>query len=125
MLPFGQFVFSFPMPVEYLADPNLFMENQLRYDFIIEAFFSGKFLWVSYIHRGEHHTTIFDIKGGKVVTSGKTIGVMPKVYQSGESLLSPLSAGLYLDYWTHLDKMLKQPVSIDGNHLILRWKIKE
>lgn len=125
VLPFGQFVFSSPMPVEYLADANLFMENQLRYDFVMESFFSGKFLWVSYIHNGEHHTTIFDVKGDEVVASGKTIGIMPKVYQSGESLLSPLSADLYLDYWTHLDKMLKQPVSIEDNHLILRWKIKE
>ena len=125
VLPFGQFVFSSPMPIEYFADSNLVLENQFRYDFVMESFFSEKFLWVSYIHNGEHHTTLFDVMGDKVVASGKTVGVMPKVYQSGESLLSPLSADLYLDCWTHLDKMLKQPVSIEDNHLILRWKIKE
>ena len=125
VVPFCQFMFSSPMPAEYIADSNLFNENQFRYDFIIEAFFSERFLWVSYIHNGEHYTAIFDIMGDKVVANGKTRGIMPKVYQSSESLLSPIGADLYLNYWTHLNEMLKQPVSVEDNHVILRWKIKE
>ena len=125
VVPFCRFMFQSSMPVEYFADTNLFMENQFRYDFIIEAFFSERFLWVSYIHKGEHYTAIFDIMGDKVVANGKTRGIMPKVYQSSESLLSPIGADLYLNYWTHLNEMLKQPVSVEDNHVILRWKIKE
>jgi len=125
VVPLCQFVFSSPMPVEYFSDPNLFMENQFRYDFIIEAFFSERFLWVSYIRAGEHHTIIFDIMGDKIVAAGKTIGIMPKVYQSDESLLSPISAEDYLRFWAHLEPMLNRKVSVEDNCLILRWKIKE
>lgn len=125
VVPFCRFTLPSPMPPEYFADTNLFMENQFRYDFIIEAFFSERFLWVSYIHHGEHNTAIFDVVNDKMVANGKTRGFMPKVYQSSESLLSPISADLYLNDWTHLNKMLKQPVSVEDNHLILKWKIKE
>ena len=125
VVPFCQFGFSSPMPIEYFADTNRFMENQMRFDFVMELFFSNKYLWVSYIHNGNHYTKIFDMFGSRMVVGGLTKGIMPKVYQSGESLLSPISAEEYLESWNHLDKMLKDKINIEDNHLILKWKLKE
>lgn len=124
VVPLFKLVFTSPMPTEYFADAGLFMLNQQNYDFLMEAFFSGNFMWVSYIHVGTHCTAIVELASNRVVANGKTIGVLPKVYQSGEYLLSPVSAEDYLMYWTHLDSLQKRNVSFDDNHLILKWKVR-
>lgn len=116
--------FTSPMPIEYFADAGLFMVNQQNYDFLMETFFSGNFMWVSYIHGGGHYTAIVELTGNRVVANGKTIGVLPKVYQSGEYLLSPVSAEEYLKSCEHLDNLQKRTVTFDDNHLILKWKVR-
>ena len=125
VIPYCEFKFTSPIPVEYFSNAGLLMEHQRRYDFVKEAFFSKEYLWVSYIHSGKHRTAIVEMASREIIGNGETRGMFPKVYQSGESLLSPISTEDYLRFWTHLDGMLKQPVSIEDNHLILKWKIKE
>ena len=123
MFLFCNFKLDNPMPMDYFADASVFMEKYRMYDCLMEVFFSGNNLWVSYIHTGVHYTAIIDLITEKVIENGITKGLLPKVFPEKDMILSPISAEEYLENWTHLDKYLKDTVSVEDNHLILKWKI--
>lgn len=124
VVPFCRLGFKSPAPSEHFVDTNLFMAHHRENDYVMEAFFLDDFLWVSYIHVGEHYTALVDMEKNQVISNGRTKGMLPKVYSDGKTALSPLSAEEYLMFWRSLDGFLKKPVAAEDNHLILKWRIK-
>lgn len=117
--------FSNPMPEENFCSWEKFMENQFKYDFIMEAITCGKQHVIAYIHSGKQHIAIVD-ENGKVKINGAYKEVIPTLFDGKDNeLIYPISAESYLSNWKEKVKTRHNKiVSAGDNYLLLRLKVK-
>lgn len=115
--------FDNPMPQEYFSTPTDFMENQFRYDFMMEAIVCADKFLIAYVHEARQHIAIIN-KDGQVEMNGSYTDVFPRLFNGKEGeLLYPISAEDYLSNWK--GKLMTEPsVSAGNNYLLVRLKIR-
>lgn len=116
-----QLAFSEPMPASCFELPDKFMDNQLKYDFLMEALICGDKMFVVYIHKGRQYVAVLELDG-KVFVNGTYSELIPKVFNGCRNeILYPVTSEEFLSSWK--DK-LGNDIKPEDNSLILKLVIR-
>lgn len=113
-----------PMPLKYLVSTDDFMENQYKYDYIIDALLYEDRHLFTYIHAGKYYMAY--VKDGKIEKDGLFHGILPNLYKGGDGdILGVVSAESYLQNWKkHFKFSQDDSIKAGDNYVILRYRIR-
>lgn len=115
-----------PMPIKKFEKPQDFLENQHKYDFLMDVIVLKDKILVAYIQNNKYCVEVLD-RNGKKIRHGQYRGRFPNLYHaSNDVLLMPVSAYSYVkDNMEELLPKTKNKVSAGDNCLIVSCKLKK
>ena len=82
------FHLSNPMPQKYFRDSNMFMEEQLNYDYILDNMFVDDIFITFFYQNGKANVALID-KYGSVVKNNSFYGIIPKLlFTDGKAIVT-------------------------------------
>ena len=101
------------------------MRNMFLYDVLMGGAWGGDGLVLFYLHEASQHVAVFAPDGERRM-SGPYRDVFPDLYvgREGEVLIVPSAARFLELVRRHPDVVPGAPVSEDGNHVVLRCRLR-
>ena len=116
--------FASPMPGGMKSQEE-YMRNMFLYDVLMGGAWGGDGLVLFYLHEARQHVAVFAPDGERRM-SGPYRDVFPDLYvgREGEVLIVPSAARFLELVRRHPDVVPGAPVSEDGNHVVLRCRLR-
>lgn len=116
--------FASPMPGGMKGQEE-YMRNMFLYDVLMGGAWGGDGLVLFYLHEASQHVAVFAPDGERRM-SGPYRDVFPDLYvgREGEVLIVPSAARFLELVRRHPDVVPGAPVSEDGNHVVLRCRLR-
>ena len=127
-LEYYSFVFTSPIPLDVISDPQKFIENQGDYCFFNNAYLLNNLFWASFVNKGNLCVIVKDLKSNKQFTA-KYSDWYPSILSNHNGFFY---SAIYADFIIEGDAIIpnakwttKYPVDLDSNPIILRFKPKD